>query len=90
MKTRDDREHEKTSLEGTTGTVEDVKRSRPIQPDRLTILHPSVKRRLSLLVDVDGALDEVLVRAYDQIVVKEHENVVCWGVLIAIKGKDPV
>ena len=79
------------NLEDTTGTeVEDVNRSRPIQLVRLTILHPSVKRRRSLPVDVDEALDEVPVGAYDQIIVKVKEKVVCWGVLISIKGKDPV
>ena len=78
------------NLEDTTGIqAEDANRSRLIQPDRPTILSPSVRRRRSLPVSEDGALDVVPVRAYDQIVVKAKGKVVLWDVLISTKGRDP-
>ena len=71
------------------GIVAEVaKRSRLIRPVRTKTYHPSVPRRPILLVVVDEALDEVLVRVYGLTVVKGRVKGEDWDVPTSTRERD--
>ena len=70
--------------------TEVVKRSRLTQPVRTVICHLNVQRHPILLVVVVVALNEVLARVYDPIVVKERVKGGNWDVLTLTRARDRV